>query len=329
MSLIKRGKTWWIDFTAPGGNRIRCSAKTTVKREAQTFHDKLRRDAWERDRLGIQSGRTWDEAALKWVKTTENTVSYKKNLSKLRWLHPYLSGRSLDSITQGYIEEIVAIKEDETSGATANRFLAVISVVLHQAHKWEWIVRVPHIQRYKEIKKRVRWLTNVEYHRLMMALPDYLKPMVKFSVATGLRQGNVKNLEWSQVDVRRHCAWIHADQSKSDEPISVPLNQNALDALAAVKGKHGTLVFVSKTGEWLGDPNNRDWRKALDTAGIEDFRWHDLRHTWASWHVQNGTPLYVLKELGGWKTLAMVEKYAHLAPQHLAAYVDNVMTDVA
>jgi site-specific recombinase XerD len=59
-------------------------------------------------------------------------------------------------------------------------------------------------------------------------------------------------------------------------------------------------------------------------AGIENFRWHDLRHTWASQHVQNGTHLYVLKDLGGWKTLAMVEKYAHLAPKHLVQYVENV-----
>lgn len=329
MSLIKRGKTWWIDFTAPGGNRIRCSAKTTVKREAQEFHDKLRRDAWERDRLGIQSGRTWDDAAVKWVKTTKDTSSYKKNLSQLRWLHPYLAGRSLDSITQGVIEEIAAIKEEQTSGATANRILAVISVVLHMACKWEWIARVPHIERYKENEKRIRWLTKAEYKRLEFALQDYLKPMVKFSVATGLRQGNVKNLEWSQVSLENKLAWIHPDQSKSKKPIGVPLNDDAISVLESMKGKHESLVFVSKTGNWLADPNNRDWRKSLEDAGIEDFRWHDLRHTWASWHVQNGTPLYVLKELGGWKTLAMVERYAHLSPQHLAAYVDNVMTDVA
>ena len=168
-----------------------------------------------------------------------------------------------------------------------------------------------------------------EYNRLELALPDYLKPLVKFSVATGLRQGNVKNLEWSQVNLDLKLAWIHPDQSKSKKPIGVPLNNDALNVLESMKGKHETLVFVSKSGRWLGDPNNKDWRKALENAGIADFRWHDLRHTWASWHVQNGTPLYVLKELGGWKTLAMVEKYAHLSPQHLAAYASNVLTEVA
>ena len=66
------------------------------------------------------------------------------------------------------------------------------------------------------------------------------------------------------------------------------------------------------------------WYKALNRAGIESFRWHDLRHTWASWHVQNGTPLHVLQELGGWETPSMVRRYAHLAADHLAAYAGKI-----
>lgn len=63
------------------------------------------------------------------------------------------------------------------------------------------------------------------------------------------------------------------------------------------------------------------WKKALERAGIRDFRWHDLHHTWASWHVQRGTPLQVLKELGGWETMEMVQRYAHLSADHLAQWV--------
>jgi integrase len=70
--------------------------------------------------------------------------------------------------------------------------------------------------------------------------------------------------------------------------------------------------------------STKAWYKALKRAGIEKFHWHDLRHTWASWHVQNGTPLHVLQELGGWETPAMVRRYAHLATGHLAAYVGRV-----
>lgn len=69
--------------------------------------------------------------------------------------------------------------------------------------------------------------------------------------------------------------------------------------------------------------NNHAWRKALIRADIKEFRWHDLRHTWASWHVQNGTPLNVLKELGGWADLTMVMRYAHLSSDHLKEYTGN------
>ncbi|NKG36097.1 hypothetical protein CAP43_15045 [Acinetobacter junii] len=68
----------------------------------------------------------------------------------------------------------------------------------------------------------------------------------------------------------------------------------------------------------IGNINTRAWRKALERAGIVNFRWHDLRHTWASWLVQNGTPLYDLQEMGGWQSSEMVRRYAHLAPANLS-----------
>lgn len=73
----------------------------------------------------------------------------------------------------------------------------------------------------------------------------------------------------------------------------------------------------------VNDANGKAWRKALIRAGIENFRWHDLRHTWASWHIQNGTPLHVLRELGGWADLSMALRYAHLSSSHLEEYAGN------
>lgn len=73
---------------------------------------------------------------------------------------------------------------------------------------------------------------------------------------------------------------------------------------------------------------NHAWRKALKRAEISDFRGHDLRHTWASWHIQRGTPLHVLQELGGWSDASMVRKYAHLSASHLAAFADNLAGSV-
>lgn len=89
-------------------------------------------------------------------------------------------------------------------------------------------------------------------------------------------------------------------------------------------GKHSTHVF-SFRGNSVRQVNTKAWRGALQRAGITNFRWHDLRHTWASWHVQAGTPLYALQELGSWECLEMVRKYAHLvASDHLLQHVDRM-----
>ncbi|MEW8013938.1 MAG: tyrosine-type recombinase/integrase [Candidatus Sedimenticola endophacoides] len=88
-------------------------------------------------------------------------------------------------------------------------------------------------------------------------------------------------------------------------------------------GKHSSRVFTYK-GKPVTKANNHAWRKALARSWIENFRWHDLRHTWASWHVQQGTPLHVLQELGGWSDYEMVRRYAHLSAEHLAEYADSL-----
>ena len=88
-------------------------------------------------------------------------------------------------------------------------------------------------------------------------------------------------------------------------------------------GKHPDSVFTYR-GRPVKKCNTKAWRKALKKVGISDFRWHDLRHTWASWHVQNGTPLHALQELGGWSDIRMVQRYAHLAPEHLSEYAGRL-----
>jgi integrase len=128
-------------------------------------------------------------------------------------------------------------------------------------------------------------------------------------------------MEWSQVDLERRAAWIHPDQSKTGRPIGIPLNREAIVLLRGELGKHSKYVFTYK-GTPVKRCNTKVWRRALQVSGIENFRWHDLRHTWASWHVQKGTPMHVLQELGGWSDIRMVQRYAHLAPEHLSPYAE-------
>jgi integrase len=138
-----------------------------------------------------------------------------------------------------------------------------------------------------------------------------------------LRAANVTGLEWSQIDEERKLAWVHPDQAKARKAIAVPLNAEALSLVLKQKGTHATHVF-SYRGRPLTQVSTKAWYGALKRAGIEQFRWHDLRHTWASWHVQGGTPLFALQELGGWESAEMVRRYAHLAADHLAPYADRL-----
>ena len=116
-------------------------------------------------------------------------------------------------------------------------------------------------------------------------------------------------------------AWIGAGEAKGRKAIPIPLSAAALAALRAT-GKNRTGLVFPYEGKRLGSPKT-GWNAAVKRAKIKPVRWHDLRHTWASWHVQNGTPLAVLKELGGWSSLEQVMIYAHLAPSHIAQYADN------
>ncbi len=130
-------------------------------------------------------------------------------------------------------------------------------------------------------------------------------------------------LEWSQIDMQRHVAWVYSDQAKGKRDFPVPLNAGALAILKGQIGKHPRLVFTY-AGKPMQRPDKETWRRACAKAGISDFRWHDLRHTWASWHVMNGTSLQELMELGGWRDIKMVLRYAHLSGGHLKKAASNV-----
>lgn len=326
MAIFKRGKTWWVRFTAPNGKQIRCTAQTSDRKAALEYHDKIKAEYWRVHQLGVKPKYTWQEAVERWLDETEHKASRADDLKIFRRLHMFLFDIQLDEINRDLIDEIVKTrkKDDGVANATINRLLQLLRAVLRRARdEWEWIDKIPSIKLLPESKRRVRWLTPTEVEKLSETLPSHLKDMMLFSLATGLRESNVTHLEWSQIDFERQCAWIHPDQSKSKKAIAVPLNNDALSILEARLGKHSERVFTFR-GQPIQMANTRAWRNALKKVGIEDFRWHDLRHTWATWHVQNGTPLSVLQELGGWSSYEMVRRYAHFSAAHLASYADRV-----
>jgi integrase len=151
--------------------------------------------------------------------------------------------------------------------------------------------------------------------------------MARFALATGLRESNVRMLRWSQVGLSRAIAWFDPDETKPGRALSVKLNDDATAVLRRRQGDHEIYVFVRTDKQGRKAPvwscSTKAWYKAVERAGLTGLRWHDLRHTWASWHVQAGTPITHLQEMGGWASYSMVLRYAHLGQSHTAAYANN------
>jgi integrase len=321
MSLYRRKDSpyWWVKLPLIRGESkpLQQSTGTADRRQAQQVHDRLKAARWEQERLGVRPRHLWEEAVLRWIAETRHKATHDDDKAKLRWLDSHLGGKYLDEIDRDMIDMIKFAREKIASAGTTNRYLALIRSILKRAcNEWEWTERVPKFKLFKEAEGRVRSLSPQEFAALLEQLPAHLADMAIFSVATGLRQANVKCLEWVCVDLPRRHAWIPGAKHKNGKAHSVPLNEMALAVLMRQVGKHPVRVFTYR-GSPVSNVNTKAWNAALARAGIENFKWHDLRHTFATWHRQAGTPTHELQRLGGWKTGHMVERYAHVAPEGL------------
>jgi integrase len=269
---------------------------------------------------------TWEDASLKWLSETSYKKDHNNDVSKVAVMDEFFYGLRLKDITRARIHDFMDAMSERTSPSTANHYGALLSAVLNRAVKvWEVLEGCPKVEMFHVQNRRIRIITPQQRAALINALPPHQRPWVEFALETGLRQHNVMALRWSHVDLERGMAWIDADEAKAAAPIGVPLTRRAVEIIAAEQGKHPTFVFTFPKPVGHGatlnvpvhNPNTRAFRRALEIAGMSGYRWHDLRHAWASAHVMSGTTLAELKELGGWKSDAMVSRYAHLSPDHL------------
>jgi len=232
-------------------------------------------------------------------------------------LLPFIGDLPLGQINMNTLWPFIHHRRLSVKNATINRELEVVRCILNLAHKeWQCLESVPFVRMLKEPPPRVRFLTQSEADRLLLALPHHLQPVIQYALATGCRRAEILNLEWSRVDRRRKVAWLDHGTTKNGAARGIPLNRDAMIALEMSRSRNARWVFTYLNEPMVGIGSA--FKKALRRAEIDNFRFHDLRHTWASWHVMAGTPLYDLMTLGGWKTMDCVQRYAHLAPEHLA-----------
>jgi integrase len=213
-------------------------------------------------------------------------------------------------------------KRTGVSEATIRRDLAFLGSVFTMAVRWDWIEASPlatfNKNGLKESRARTRFLTREEFERLELAAPVKLRPILRLAVETGLRKEELLGLTLASIDLRRRE--LHISDTKTNTPRRVPLSPAALSTIRELLEQRSrprsAYLFCKGDGGRIGNPR-KAFESACRRAGIEDFRFHDLRHTFASWFVQEGGDLYRLSRILGHATLQMTTRYGHLRTDDL------------
>lgn len=216
--------------------------------------------------------------------------------------------------------------------ATINKELQLVRHAFNVAmREWEWCRENPmHRVSMEQVHNEVdRWLTSKEEERLLTASSPWLQEIIGFALNTGMRQGEILNLQWQDVDFARGLLMVM--KSKNGTRRTIPLNARVYELLAAKQATTGTThapVFMTPRGNEL-QVRFLVWEfcEARDRAGIPDFRFHDMRHTFATRLVQRGVDLYKVQRLLGHKTGTMTQRYAHHSPESLRDGV-NVLDEI-
>lgn len=250
---------------------------------------------------------------------------------RLGQLLPLIGGTRFDRITPEKIEEVLAaLKRSGRSNSTVNRYRSLISSVFTFALKTGRVAANPvtRVGRYRENDSRLRWLRPEEEQRIRKALvADSHEWEFDLALHTGMRRGEQFGLRWKDVDLERGILTVKGKTGRRH----VVANQTAVAALAKLQKLSGEKEFVCPDAN--GAAVKRDWRRWLEVAakdaGVKDFHWHDLRHTFASRLVMAGVDIRTVQELLGHKSIVMTMRYAHLSADHRKAAVAKMNVEAA
>ncbi len=342
--MYKRDGIWWTCIRYKG-KKIQRSLETDNKNLAVSIEAKLRTELIEGkyfDRLEGER-RTFQELMQRFMKEHAPKVSENTRVlygASLKHLSGFFGDMVLSEITSKKVNDYKQARKESCGGAPSiNRSLSMFSKAFSLCVKeWEWVKENPvlKVSREKENSGRDRWLTGEDEKRLLDNSPQWLKEIILFDLHTGLRQDELLSLQWSRVDLFRKVIIIQ--ETKNGKPRTLPLNQIALGVLmerAKVRYLKSDLVFLSSEITKIDRHNLRKaFNNALDKAGIHNFHFHDLRHTFATRLAQKGIDIYKISKLLGHLNITMTQRYAHHCPESLREgievleKVDYVLTTV-
>ena len=250
------------------------------------------------------------------------------------WWKDRLGTFTLADLTPAAINDALqalAVERQLGPQSVAHYRQALSSVLTQAANTWQWVEQSPmhRVPKPTLPRGRVRYLSDDERERLLSACKASanadLYLAVLLALTTGGRQAETMGASWKQIDLQR--ATLQLEQTKNGNRRALHLVGPVLELLkerAKVRRLDTVLLFPSHTNPRKPVDLRQPWEKALQAAGIEGFHWHDLRHTFASMAAMNGANLPELAALLGHKTMAMVQRYAHLSPGHTAALAERV-----
>jgi integrase len=327
--IYPRGNVLWIRYAGLDGNIVFESSGSGKLKIAEALLHKRKAE--------IQSGKqpeiikiknhSFKELALEYVKWAERQRAFKQKRLVVIQLVNQFGHYPLRRFDTRMIEQFQTerIQKGNKPG-TVNRLISIMKHMFTKAVDWnmvedETLKRVRRAKLLEENNRRLRYLSKDECQALINNCDGHLKPIVIMAMNTGMRKGEILNLKWDNVDLKHD--FILLDMTKNGERREIPINSTLKETLSRmIRRVNVPYVFISnKTGERYGNLQ-RSFNTACRRAGIKDFHFHDLRHTFASQLVMAGIDLTTIKELLGHKTLTMTLRYAHLAPSHKVKAVD-------
>lgn len=337
MKVYQRDERWYVDFTYRG-KRYRRSAGRT-KRQALSKLGEIQRQIEDEERSGVPANapRTFADFAAEYLvysKASKAESTYRRERSKMNRLLEAFGSTKLEHITVREIERYKIERSKKRAPATVNLELALLRHMFTKAADWDYFRKPSPALRVKLLKRpagRMRYLSLEEREVLLddckQSENPLLFPMVLTALETGMRKGEQQRVCWEDVEFTRRLIWLR--QTKNNETRAVPINDRLLPVLERLYlTRAGRYVFAKPDGTPYGDWD-RSFKTALRHVGIKDFRWHDLRHTFASYLVMSGVDIRSVQELMGHKTIMMTMRYSHLSRPHLLEASNKIGTLLA
>ncbi len=332
MGVYKKGNNWYIDYYVKGHRKRKKigPSKKLAEQVLKDVHVKIVRKEY----LGIYEEKkiTFDEQAHQYIdycKTNKASTTNRRDQFSIKQLTSAFKGRYLTEITPKMIEKYKADRLQDVAPATVNRELACLKHLYTKAVEWSYVKTNPAkgIKLLKEPPGRLRYLSPDEVEALLKACASHIRPIVITALNTGMRKSEIIHLQWTNVDLKNRK--IMVVNAKNNEIRVIPINQTLYQELSTLARDTKTkYVFSGRYGCPVGDIK-KAFQGALERAGIVDFRFHDLRHTFGSQMVMQGVDIRTVQQLMGHKEIKMTMRYSHLSPGHVheaMERLDNVWT---